>query len=284
MNWLEEILFEIRLLFLKTPKQKHIDKIFKNCNKITISELQNNPKNNSLREVKICTITSINEINYISSLFKIYEGDYGAQMTISTVNFKFEYFWGITKHIGLLCGGDSLRISKWKGDAPLKNSNLLVEWLSKNNVQGPIELQELLIEQQKQDEIEYQEWLTITPKNIEKLGMSVSKDWKKSFLSEMTKEFPLQKDLILNLFYIYGKTLFYHDSGIPHYKLIPKEILLQYEIENLISAINPKHLSHFQKKGVVRLFTSYDFTNNRKEDLNKIHTTIKEELTLPDGL
>ncbi|BDS12360.1 hypothetical protein [Aureispira anguillae] len=142
MNYLEELIFRIQLFFLKTPSQKNLDKLFRNCKKIIIKEREKLPKGQSsgiVGEKTILTIQSKAEIAKVVNFFKINEEVSGALMTLSLWTFVIVNSWGIRKRIELVYGGDWIRVDAWKESAPLLDAEPFLIWLSENGIREPLE-------------------------------------------------------------------------------------------------------------------------------------------------
>ncbi|BDS12403.1 hypothetical protein [Aureispira anguillae] len=141
MNYFEELIFRIQLFFRKTPSQKNLDKVFRNCKKILIKERGKLPKGQGSGFVKdktLLIIKSETEIAKIANFFKISEEVSGALMTLPLWTFVIVNSWGRRKKIRLVYGGDWIRIDAWKEDAPLLDAEPFLIWLSENGIQEPL--------------------------------------------------------------------------------------------------------------------------------------------------
>lgn len=198
----------------------------------------------------------------------------------------FEFFLDnrIVVHLSLHHGTD-LRWcgGKWTGDGPLttESRDFLLEWLAEHGIKEPKEeYEEDLRRAEKSAEAE-KKWLQAMPSSLQPFWEKMQDYYDSPDKSEMnaalSKEFPDKGKRIRALFFWYGSGEGPW-SGYPSYESVAEEMLFCYKTKELLAAIKIEELKPQHVEGIARLFGSWDFWSQRRDDLRLLPATLKRQL------
>ena len=172
---------------------------------------------------------------------------------------------------------------EWEGNGGLltkDSADFLVKWMDDNGVSGPRKERGEMEAYRIQSEKDWNRWIAAMPESLKPI-------WEDAFGSfgdvnteplrkALEEEYPNQKERILSLFNWYGAGAGPW-SGYPAYESAAEELLLEYEVEDLIEAIGDIHgLSSTQIEGAARLFGDWSFSQRKPDGRNKIPDSFKE--------
>ncbi len=127
-------------------------------------------------------------------------------------------------------------------------------------------------------------WVSATPKSIQPLWNNpwgIAPPWSpidlQSAQKALAEEYPDAIQQILVLFAWYGS----NTGSLQHSQLyddVPKELLLNYSTPDLVSALQSTALTDQQLEGAALLFSNYEFSQQRPNDLKALPTALKQQL------
>lgn len=177
--------------------------------------------------------------------------------------------------------GKTIRCSLWQSDAPIASTENWLRWFDERQIKGPRLEVEALQALQEQGELDYERWLAAIPKELKEA-------WEKSFdeysftdtndlrtawkASTMSKE-----EQIFALLEWFGSGAGPW-SGFPAYEESAQKLLLDYKIEDIVSALDFERMTTAQIEGAARLFGSWSFHTQYPHGLMKVPRTIKQAL------
>lgn len=177
--------------------------------------------------------------------------------------------------------GTTIRWNRWKDDAELIESSLLLDWLAQRGVVGPLRDFQAQEAFQSQREQNMDRWLAGMP------GPLLPK-W-----SDACDQFghydvvPLRVALehglpdvgerILALLEWFGSGEGHWDD-YPFYESAAENLLLEYSTARIIEAIEPAQLSEAQLEGAARLFTCSSFGKQRPEGRRELPEGLRRAL------
>lgn len=262
-----------------SKKEANMNKVVKTP--ITLNGKTTEIEGHPVENIKIIEISESEKIQEIQKYFEILNESKGHLMCVG--NILFEFFDKKENSIEIeYLGFGHIRIEKnFKDDAELKKPMELLNWLNSIEVSEPLSS---WIEDNnigKENERRISEWKSIAPKTLIKSIDSVNQnpfgEIEENLLNELKSEMPDDKNLILRLLKLYG-TGFYDWNGVPLYETIPLNILMGINIGFLNNIFESEDLDKEQREGITRFLSSWDFSQKRKSDINKVSQKVKDEL------
>lgn len=177
--------------------------------------------------------------------------------------------------------GQSVRCSLWKSDAPLADIENWLKWFDDRKIDAPRKEVEEARAQQAQGEIDWKKWVAAIPKGLKK-------PWKESvdqfgdcdlpkLKTALNSTLPKKSDQILALMNWYGSGAGPW-SGYPAYESAPEELLLEYPIAELVTAVETGKMTPARLEGAARLFGGWDFSQKHPGGREKIPAEIRKVL------
>ncbi|MEZ5328687.1 MAG: hypothetical protein R3F19_26880 [Verrucomicrobiales bacterium] len=177
--------------------------------------------------------------------------------------------------------GQSVRCSLWGSDAPISDTEKWLKWFDDRKIDGPRKEVEEMRESQEQGERDWKRWISAMPKALKPIwedSLGQFGDVNTAPLAKALREsIPKNVDQILALLRWFGSGAGPW-SGFPSYESAAEELLLEYQIAEIVSAIENKDLSPEQLEGAARLFGGWDFSQKHPKGLEQVPADIKQSL------
>jgi hypothetical protein len=177
--------------------------------------------------------------------------------------------------------GRSVRCSLWSSDARLKDIDSWLKWFDDRKIDGPRKEVDEMRKSLEQGERDRKRWIAAMPKGLKPV-------WKDSvgqfgnvnpepLLKALRGSISKKEDQILALLEWFGSGSGPW-SGFPSYESAAEELLLEYQITEIVSAIEGKKLSAEQTEGTARLFGGWAFSQKHPKGLEQVPAEIKRSL------
>jgi len=177
--------------------------------------------------------------------------------------------------------GQSVRCSLWSSDAAILDTDKWLKWFDDRRIDEPRKEVEEMRESQKQGERDWKRWISSMPKALEPIwedSLGQLGDVNTAPLAKALREsIPKNEDQILALLRWFGSGAGPW-SGFPSYESAAEVLLLEYQIAEIVSAIENKDLSPEQLEGAARLFGGWDFSQKHSNGLEQVPADIKRSL------
>jgi hypothetical protein len=176
--------------------------------------------------------------------------------------------------------GKSVRCSLWGSDAVIADAEKWLKWFDDRKIDGPRMEVEELRKTREQSERDRKKWLAAIPKGLELAWEeSLKQDGRvniEPLRKALRESIPQMKDRILALLQWYGSGAGPW-SGFPSYESAAEELLLEYQIAEIVSVVESK-LTAAQIEGAARLFGGWDFSQKHPKGLEQVPADIKKML------
>ncbi|TDU81067.1 hypothetical protein EI77_00369 [Prosthecobacter fusiformis] len=177
--------------------------------------------------------------------------------------------------------GQSVRCSLWSSDAVIADVENWLKWFDDRKLDGPRKEVEENRARQDQHERDWRKWVAAIPKGLEPV-------WEDSFsqflvvdtkplINALKVSIPKKEDQILALLKWFGCGAGPW-SGFPSYESVAEELLLTYQVDEIVSAIEVRKLIPEQVEGAARLFGGWDFSRKHPKGLAEVPDVIKRTL------
>ena len=177
--------------------------------------------------------------------------------------------------------GQSVRCSLWSSDASISDSEKWLKWFDDRKIDGPRKEVEEMREPQEQGERDWKRWISAMPKALEPIwedSLGQFGDVNTAPLAKALREsIPQNEDRILALLRWFGSGAGPW-SGFPSYESAAEELLLEYQIAEIVATIENKDLSPEQLEGAARFFGGWDFAQKHSKGLEQVPADIKRSL------
>lgn len=177
--------------------------------------------------------------------------------------------------------GQSVRCSLWSSDAAILDTDKWLKWFDDRKIDEPRKEVEQMRESQKQRERDWKRWISSMPKALEPIwkdSLGQLGDVNTAPLTKALREsIPKNEDQILALLRWFGSGAGPW-SGFPSYESAAEVLLLEYQIAEIVSAIENKDLSPEQLEGAARLFGGWDFSQKHSKGVEQVPADIKRSL------
>lgn len=186
----------------------------------------------------------------------------------------------VTNHHGM-----SVRCSLWESDAPITNPELWLAWFDERGIDGPRAEVDQLREQATKSKSQWETWLSVIPVGLqnewqlcyEGSSGTTNRDAMDSFRRLLLERIPNEKNRILSLLSWFGSGSG-RWSGYPAYENTVEQLLFDYPIEQIITAIRSKTLVVPQLEGAARFFGGWTFSKTYPKGLKSVPKDIKLQL------
>jgi len=177
--------------------------------------------------------------------------------------------------------GQSVRCSLWSSDAAIANTEKWLKWFDDRKINGPRKEVEKMREAQEQSERDRKRWIAAMPRALDPVWENSLDQFgdvnTEPLAKALRKSIPKKDDQILALLHWFGSGAGPW-SGFPSYESAAEELLLEYRIIEIVSAIENKKLTAEQIEGAARLFGGWDFSQMHPKGLEHVPTDIKRTL------
>ena len=216
------------------------------------------------------------------------EGECGHCMCLGTVSFSFSRN-GEDDRIVTLHHGESLRWDPFFFDAPLVESDPILDWLSSRGM--PEAHAEYDDDRKRQAEAVAadERWHAAMPAELESLWPSVldmSVD-RLQVVERMARSYPdpVQRARVLLTWFGQGEGPW---SGVPAHEDLPAFCLLELPLDVLVAAARGEPQTASLREGAARLFAGWDFRKQRRKEARRLPADLKlvlleHALTSPDS-
>lgn len=177
--------------------------------------------------------------------------------------------------------GQSVRCSLWDSDAPIAEIENWLKWFDDRKIKEPRREVHEMQARREQSRRDWKKWVAAIPKGIEPI-------WKDSLgqfgdidttllLKALHTAVPKKDEQILALLEWFGSGAGPW-SGSPSYESTAEELLLKYQLEEIVSVVDPEKLTPVQTEGAARLFGGWDFYQKHPQGLKQLPDEIKRAL------
>ena len=177
--------------------------------------------------------------------------------------------------------GQSVRCSLWGSDAPVADVEKWLKWFDDRKIKGPRKEVEEMRETRKQGELDWRRWIAAIPKGLEPIWEDSLDQFghvdAKLLVKTLRTSIPKKENQILALLQWFGSGAGPW-SGFPCYESAAAELLLEYQIDEIVSCIEIKKLSSEQIEGAARLFGDWDFLQKHPKGLDQVPVEMKKAL------
>lgn len=174
--------------------------------------------------------------------------------------------------------GQAVRCSLWDSDAPIVNIENWLKWFDDRQIGGPRKEVERMRVSRDKGKSDWSKWLAAIPEGLEpvweaSLGQFGAVDVE-PLLKALRASVPREEDQILALLAWFGSGAGPW-SGFPSYESAAEELLLEYPIKDIVSAIDITKLTPAQIEGTARLFGGWQFSQKYPNGLEHVPDEIK---------
>lgn len=177
--------------------------------------------------------------------------------------------------------GQSVRCSLWDSDAPIANIENWLKWFDKRKIDGPRREVEEMRESQEQGEREWKRWIAAMPKGLEPVWQDSLGQFgdvnTEPLVKALSESIPKKQNQILALLQWFGSGAGPW-SGFPSHESAAEELLLEYQIAEVVSAVENNNLTAEQVEGAARLFGGWGFSQKHPKGLEQVPADIKRSL------
>ncbi len=182
----------------------------------------------------------------------------------------------VTNHHGL-----SIRCSLWDSDARIIDTEKWLSWFDERGIDGPRKEVEEMRAQEIESQSELKRWISAMPEGLQSiwessLGKFGDVDTKplRNALKRSIPEIDKQIRALLTWFGSGAGPW----SGFPSYESAAEELLLDYEISEIVDAIDISELTYKQTEGAARLFGGWYFSQKHPKGIKSIPRDLKKAL------
>ncbi|MCP4002807.1 MAG: hypothetical protein GY725_01300 [bacterium] len=174
--------------------------------------------------------------------------------------------------------GFSLRCSLWDSDAIIANTEKWLSWFDVHGMDGPRREVEALQVQEAEQHRNWEKWAGAMPACISEVWNGMIEQCGGTDFSilrnALEAALPAKEDQIRSLFGWYGSGAGPW-SGFPSYENTAGELLLGYEISELIGAFDIASATPEMTEGAARLFGGFEFFRRHPEGIHLVPREIK---------
>lgn len=191
-----------------------------------------------------------------------------------------ELIASVTNHHGM-----TVRCSLWESDAPITNQELWLSWFDDRAIDGPRIEVDRLRKQAIKSRSQWETWLSSIPAGLqdewqlcyERSSGTTNREALDTSRQLMLERIPNQQNRILSLLAWFGSGSGQW-SGFPAYEDTVEQLLFDYRIDEIVSAIRSRQLIESELEGAARFFGGWTFSKNYPSGLNSIPNEIKQLL------
>lgn len=186
----------------------------------------------------------------------------------------------VTNHHGM-----TVRCSLWEGNAPITNQELWLNWFDDRGIDGPRIEVDRLRKQAIKSRSQWETWLTSIPAGLqdewqlcyEQSSGATNREALETFRQLLLERIPNQQNRILSLLAWFGSGSGQW-SGFPAYEDTVEQLLFDYRIDEIVSAIRSRQLIESELEGAARFFGGWTFSKNYPSGLNSLPKELKRLL------
>lgn len=176
--------------------------------------------------------------------------------------------------------GQAIRCSQlWDSDAMLADAELLLKWFEERKMPAPRAEVEAAKVRAVQRDKDWERWLAGVPPCLKDIWQDESGPFgrvnTKPLLEALSKAYPQKKDQILALYGWRGSGTG-RWSGIPGYEVVAEKLLLEYDVADLVAAVDVAKMSPEQMEGAARIFGGWDFSQQHPDGLKQVPADMKK--------
>lgn len=188
------------------------------------------------------------------------------------------HFVGGSNRVIALHHGTSLRWSLDDGNYVLTNPDAIMDWLSERGITFVRDEHEAALRRAEESEREAERWYAILPASLREFfpAMKDLKTTDPEWTAALEREFPDPVERTKELLALFGRGMGAW-SGYPLWEKVPEEILINYPLEVLFSAIRQAE-SPAIYEGALRLFCSWSFGKRRRKLRKRIPPDLRQVL------
>jgi hypothetical protein len=188
------------------------------------------------------------------------------------------HFLGVSGRVITLHHGTSIRWREAAGNHVLTNPDAIMDWLSGKGITFVREEHEASRRRDEEYERQAARWLEALPRSLREFfpAMRGSRTSDPAWTAAIEREFPDPVERTKVLLELFGSGVGLW-SGYPNWESVPEEMLLNYPLEVLFSAIRASQTPALYV-GAVRLFCSWDFRKRRRKLRKRIPPELRQAL------
>ena len=182
----------------------------------------------------------------------------------------------VTNHHGL-----SIRCSLWDSDARILDVEKWLSWFDDRGIDGPRkEVEETRVREAAQDR-NWKKWISAMPEGLRPVwedSLDGFGDVDTAALRDALKTSVAGKAGQIRALLTWFGSGAGPWSGFPSYESAAEELLLDYEISEIVEAMDIGNLTHEQAEGAARLFGGWNFSRKYPKGTRRIPGDIKRAL------
>lgn len=208
-------------------------------------------------------------------------------MCLGDVRFEFFGRDGERLAVVVLHHGASLRWEHWEGDAVLANGCLLLAWLDRHGMPGPMEQFEADRQRAEEAAEEERSWLAAMPTGLEgsadrildlsRTGARPSPDLLAELTERLQSTFPDPVERVLALLHWHGSGSG-RCSGYPVHEDVPGQLLGRVPIADLLTALADQRAEERHDAGAVRHLVGWKTRPRQKLDVAGLPEPLRARL------
>lgn len=174
--------------------------------------------------------------------------------------------------------GDSIRCSRWDSDVKIIDTERWLSWFDERGIDGPRKEVEEMRKLEAQWQKDYNRWTSAMPEGLrlvweDSLGQMDDVNTA-SLRDALKKSIPDKNEQIRALLTWYGSGAGPW-NGYPSYESAAEELLLDYNIAEIVDAIEINKLTHEQTEGAARFFGEWSPSKKRRSGIKNIPVNLK---------
>jgi hypothetical protein len=169
--------------------------------------------------------------------------------------------------------GNSIRWNAWKHDALLQDGQCYLKWLAEQGVAAPLSAYKEARQQQEEAQQAWNRWVGAMPDCLRELSpeiwqIIVEENNLQPATDALASAYPTVTERLLTLFRWFGSGTGPW-TGFPAYEQLAEQILLQYSVKDLVTALESAPLTEVELEGAARLFAGHAFQNRSENQVIK---------------
>lgn len=255
------------------PSRINLDKIFKIVDSVSVFDLDF--KSDSISWALIFETKDDGEVVDLLHRLKISEEQEGIYIKgIGCILFKFYSNGLLIGEAEYIAPNHISWKELWEGAAWLEDGDSLLRWFKQRSISTNLlnDILELEIREKKEEETS--KWLKQSPNAIKTHVEKVTKDINET-IQDLAFEIPDKHERILLLMKLLGFTTRQWDN-FEYRDTIPQKILMKYDFQDLIHAVQSRELSEEEKFGMSRFFSGGIFNPSLNKNFELIPKSIIE--------
>lgn len=256
---------------LPNPSQYTLDAMLADVSRVKVFD-RGMINDKPLETTELLDVTDPQTVARLCECLKIVEDprSFGHCMCYGDLTMEF---YAVQKRLAVIGfhHGISIRWNAWKWDAKLQDPQCHLKWLADQGITAP--LSEFREAQQQQYEAQqaWNRWVSAMPNCLKELPPEIWKNMVKEHdlklaTDALASAYPIVTDRLLTLFRWFGSGKGSW-SGYPAYEMLAEQILLQYSVTDLVTALENAPLTEVELEGAARLFAGHAFQNRSENQV-----------------